>query len=87
MVFAQTALELERTLVINSLMVLYLDTKSSNEDVCPWCFVNIKQTNKGAKEIKCIPMISPSMLTVLSRIPLLWAGIYPLGESALVYAC
>ena len=31
-------------------------------------------------------MTSPSMLTVLSRIPLLWAGIYLLGESVLVYA-
>ena len=45
-------------------------------------YIYINQT----KEIKSIAMTSPSMLTVLLRIPLLWAGIYLLGESVLVYA-
>ena len=45
-------------------------------------YIYIHQT----MEIKSIPMTSPSMLTVLSRIPLLWAGIYLLDESVLVYA-
>ena len=47
-----------------------------------YIYIHTHQT----KEIKSIPMTSPSMLTVLSRIPLLWAGIYLLGESVLVYA-